>query len=121
MAGTGNVGAGIQRILQGLGYEKALPVIRDWIHDTNPNVRRAVTEGLRIWNQKDYFRDHPEVAIRLLANLKDDESEHVRKSVGNALRDISRREKSLIRGELATWDISNPRIKFTRELAGKFL
>lgn len=104
-----------------LGYEKALPIIRDWIQDTNPNVRRAVTEGLRIWNQKDYFRDHPEVAVRLLANLKDDESEYVRKSVGNALRDISRKEKSLIRSELTTWDISNPRIKFTRELAGKFL
>jgi 3-methyladenine DNA glycosylase AlkC len=104
-----------------IGYEKALPIIRDWLEDSNPNVKRAVTEGLRIWNQRDYFKEHPDVAVRLLAKLKNDESEYVRKSVGNALRDISRREKDLIRKELATWDDSNPRIKFTRDLAGKFL
>jgi len=39
-----------------VGYENALPVIRDWLKDDNPNVQRAVTEGLRIWNQKDYFK-----------------------------------------------------------------
>lgn len=36
--------------------------------------------------------------------LKDDESEYVRRSAGNAIRDISRKEKDLIRRELATWD-----------------
>ena len=104
-----------------VGYEKALPVIRDWLGDGNPNVRRAVTEGLRIWNQKDYFRDHPEEAVKLLASLKGDESEYVRKSVGNALRDISRKEKELIRKELARWDVSDPGVKFTSDLARKFL
>jgi 3-methyladenine DNA glycosylase AlkC len=104
-----------------IGYEKALPIIHDWLEDSNPNVKRAVTEGLRIWNQRDYFREHPEVAVKLLAKLKNDESEYVRRSVGNALRDISRKEKDLINKELATWDDSNPRIKFTRDLAGKFL
>ena len=67
------------------GYEKSLPVIEDWLSDENPNVRRAVTEGLRIWTGRDYFREHPEVAIKLLSRLKADESEYVRKSVGNAL------------------------------------
>ncbi len=27
-----------------IGYERALPVIRNWLDDPNPNVRRAVTE-----------------------------------------------------------------------------
>ena len=67
------------------GYEKSLLVIEDWLSDENPNVRRAVTEGLRIWTGRDYFREHPEVAIKLLSRLKADESEYVRKSVGNAL------------------------------------
>ena len=27
------------------GYEKSLPVIKDWLANKNPNVRRAATEG----------------------------------------------------------------------------
>ena len=36
------------------GYEKSLPVIDDWLQNTNPNVRRAVTEGLRLWTSRPY-------------------------------------------------------------------
>jgi 3-methyladenine DNA glycosylase AlkC len=103
------------------GYEKSLPMIEDWLADANPNVRRAVTEGLRIWTTRDYFREHPDAAIRLLSRVKADESEYVRKSVGNALRDISRKHKDLIQAELVTWDISNKHIPQTYKLAGKFL
>jgi len=103
------------------GYEKSLPMIEDWLGDANPNVRRAATEGLRIWTGRDYFRDHPEVAIKLLSQLKADESEYVRKSVGNALRDISRKNKDLIRKELQGWDISDKHIQQTYKLAVKFL
>lgn len=31
-----------------IGYEKALPIIDEWLKNNNPNTRRAVTEGLRI-------------------------------------------------------------------------
>jgi 3-methyladenine DNA glycosylase AlkD len=103
------------------GYEKSLPVIKEWLGDPNPNLRRAVTEGLRIWTSKPYFKDHPQVAIKLLSALRSDESEYVRKSVGNALRDISRRHKALIQAELQTWDISNKNTRQVHELAGKFL
>src|SRR5271157_2347417 len=103
------------------GYEKSLPVIEDWLADANPNVRRAVTEGLRIWTGRDYFREHPEFTIKLLSQLKADESEYVRKSVGNALRDISRKNKDLIRKELQGWDISDKHIQQTYKLAAKFL
>ncbi len=103
------------------GYEKSLPVIEDWLSDANPNVRRAVTEGLRIWTGRDYFREHPEIAVKLLSQLKADESEYVRKSVGNALRDISRKNKDLIRKELQSWDISDKHIQQTYKLAVKFL
>lgn len=106
---------------KGAGYEKALPTIKDWLRDKNPNVRRAVSEGLRIWNQRDYFRVHPEVAVELLSQLKDDDSEYVRRSAGNALRDISKKEKELIRSELAKWNKSDPKIAFTMALASKFL
>jgi 3-methyladenine DNA glycosylase AlkD len=109
------------RFCADVGYEYALPVIKEWSADSNPNVRRAVTEGLRIWTERSYFHDHPEVAIQLLSQLRNDESQYVRKSVGNALRDISKKHKDLVRNELCTWDITNKQIKQTHKLASKFL
>jgi len=103
------------------GYEQALPVIKEWLADSTPNVRRAVTEGLRIWTGRLYFKNHPEVAIHLLSQLRGDESEYVRKSVGNALRDISRKQKELIAAELQHWDIADKHIAQTYKLASRFL
>jgi HEAT repeat protein len=104
-----------------VGYEKALPIIKEWLKSDRANVRRAVTEGLRIWTGRDYFRDHPKVAVDLLSELKEDESEYVRKSVGNALRDISKKHTSLIMEELKAWDISNKYINQVYKLANKYI
>ncbi len=103
------------------GYQRALPVIREWLADPQANVRRAVTEGLRIWTGREYFREYPEAAILLLAALKEDDSEYVRKSVGNALRDISKKHPELIRRELEGWDISAKRLKQVYRLAVRWL
>lgn len=103
------------------GYERALPTIRDWLNDPSPNVRRAVTEGLRIWTARPYFKTHPAEAVALLAAHRADASEYLRKSVGNALRDISRKHPDLIRAELASWDLTDKRTALTHKLAGKFL
>lgn len=103
------------------GYERALPVIKEWLADPVPNVRRAVTEGLRIWTGRPYFREHPDIAIQLLSQLKADGSEYVRKSVGNAIKDISKKHNILVKQELQGWDISNREIKQTYRLASKFL
>jgi 3-methyladenine DNA glycosylase AlkD len=104
-----------------IGYEKALPVIKEWLADSSPNVRRAVTEGLRIWTGRKYFNTHPKVAINLLSGLRNDESEYVRKSVGNALRDISKKHRELVKKELSKWEIKNKRVEQTHKLASKFL
>lgn len=103
------------------GYKKSLPIIEEWLADENPNVRRAVTEGLRIWTNRDYFNIHPEKTVKFLGNLKNDKSEYVRKSVGNALRDISKKHKELIKVELKTWEITNKEIKQVYNLAIKFI
>lgn len=95
------------------GYEKSLPYIAEWLDDQHPNVCRAVTEGLRIWTSRPYFTTHPELAIRLISDHKASESEYLRKSVGNALRDISKKHGELIRKEISSWDLTNKHIAFT--------
>ena len=103
------------------GYQESIPIMREWISSDNANTRRAVTEGLRIWTSRPFFKDYPERAIELIASLKDDESEYVRKSVGNSLRDISKKNPDLVRAELLKWDLSSKRISQVYKLAGKFI
>jgi len=104
-----------------IGMEKALPTITEWLQSPEPNARRAVTEGLRIWTSRAYFKDHPEEAIRHLAALKEDPSEYVRKSVGNALRDISKKFPDFIRKEVESWSLDSKEIKQVYQLASKFI
>ena len=104
-----------------IGYENAIPVIDEWISSDNPNTRRAVTEGLRIWTSRPYFKENPQEAIKRLAALKEDTSEYVRKSVGNALRDISRKFPELISEELKTWNLETREIKQVYKLASRFV
>ena len=108
-------------ICKNRGYEKCFYLIDIWLDDDNPNVVRAVTEGLRIWTSRPFFKENPSLAIALIAKHKADESEYLRKSVGNALRDISKKHAELIRNEVQQWDLSNPRILFTYKLAAKLL
>ena len=102
-----------------IGMEKALPTISEWLQSPEPNARRAVTEGLRIWTSRAYFKDHPEEAIHRLAALKADPSEYVRKSVGNALRDISKKFPDFIRKEVETWSLDSKEIKQVYRLITK--
>ena len=108
-------------ICKNRGYEKCFCLIENWLDDDNTNVVRAVTEGLRIWTSRPFFKENPSLAIALIAKHKAHESEYLRKSVGNALRDISKKHAELIRNEVQQWDLSNPRILFTYKLAAKLL
>ena len=103
------------------GYEKALSIIDEWLDNHNPNTRRAVTEGLRIWTSRPYFKDNPKEAIKRIATLKEDTSEYVRKSVGNALRDISKKFPELIKAELNNWKLDSKEINQVYKLASKFI
>ncbi|MCC0646479.1 MULTISPECIES: DNA alkylation repair protein [unclassified Clostridioides] len=102
-----------------VGYDKSLPVIKEWLSSDNPNIKRAVTEGLRVWTIRDYFKTNPTVAISLLSSLKDDDSEYLRKSVGNALKDISKKHPDLVKNELNSWDVSNKKVELVYNIASK--
>lgn len=56
------------------GYKDSLPTIEEWLQNSRPNVRRAVSEGLRIWTNRDYFRENPQIAISLLSNIAPSEA-----------------------------------------------
>ena len=103
------------------GYKNAIPVIDEWLRSDNPNTRRAVIEGLRIWTSRPYFKENPQEAIKRIVPLKEDTSEYVRKSVGNALRDISRKFPELISEELKTWNLETKEIKQVYKLASRFV
>ena len=62
-----------------------------------------------------------EDAIALLSQHRADPSEYLRKSVGNALRDISRKHPDLVRAELARWDATDRYMRLTYKLASTFL
>lgn len=96
-----------------LGYENSLLTIKKWLTSKNANIKRAVVEGLRIWTSRPYFKTNPATAIEFISKHKADDSEYLRKSVGNALRDISKKHSALITKEISTWDLTNSKIKFT--------
>jgi hypothetical protein len=102
-----------------IGYEHAVPIVREWLNIENVNVNRAVVEGLRIWTSRPYFNANPEIAITLISQHKANQSDYLRKSVGNALRDIRKKYPALIDHETAGWDLTDIKIKFTHKLVYK--
>lgn len=104
-----------------VGYEKALPVIDEWLKNDNPNTRRALTEGLRIWTSRPYFKENPNEAIRRIADLKEDASKYVRKSVGNALRDIGKKFPELIKDELNGWNLESKEVSQVYKSASRLI
>lgn len=70
----------------------ALKFLRKWARDKNPHVRRLVSEGTRSrlpWGMRlKIIQADPSPVLPLLEQLKDDESQYVRRSVANHLGDI---------------------------------
>ena len=68
--------------------------LQQWAIDENHHVRRLASEGCRPrlpWGQRvPYLMKNPDVIIAVLEQLKDDDSDYVRRSVANNLNDISK-------------------------------
>jgi 3-methyladenine DNA glycosylase AlkC len=103
------------------GYEESLEIINEWLNNKNANIRRAVTEGLRNWIKRPYFKDNPQETINLLSKYKIDESEYVRKSIGNALKDISKMYPELVKNEINKWKLETKEISQVYKLATKIM
>ena len=59
--------------------------------------------------------------IQRLDALKEDSGKYVRKSVGNALRDISKKFPDFIRKEVEAWSLDSKEIKQVYHLASKLI
>lgn len=103
------------------GYQASLPTIERWLSDKNPNVRRAVVEGLRIWTGRTFFKDNPSIAIQLIAGIKSTagESEYLLRSIGNALHDIRKTYPDLVAAEVASWDMTDKNLLSIKKLIEK--
>lgn len=78
-----------------------------WAKDPDAHVRRLVSEGTRPrlpWGRQlpPFIRD-PSPILPLLEQLKDDESEYVRRSVANNLNDIAKDHPEVVLGVAKRW------------------
>lgn len=71
---------------------ECLRVLARWTSDSNPHVRRLVSEGTRPrlpWGLRlKAFQEDPRPALALLEQLKDDPERYVQRSVANHLGDV---------------------------------
>lgn len=103
------------------GYDHALPILRSWSKDPNPNLRRAALEAPRPWSRKEVFARHPDMAIKFISTLKSDESASVRLSAGRALAEVSVDFPELVLKELKTWNLKSAPVKHTYSFAARHL
>jgi len=87
--------------------ERTLAVLRVWAFDTNPHVRRLVSEGTRLrlpWAGRIPWLDaNPDRVLELLELLKDDPATLVRRSVANNLNDMGKVHGALVIETCARW------------------
>lgn len=103
------------------GYQESLPTIERWFSHKNPNIRRAVVEGLRIWTGRPFFKDNPNRAIQLIAQIKSTagESDYLVRSIGNALRDIRKTYPDLVALEVSGWELTDKTLLLIKKLIEK--
>lgn len=87
--------------------EKMIEVMHQWALSENEHVRRLASEGSRSrlpWAiALPEFKRDPSPVLPILEQLKDDESEYVRKSVANNLNDISKDNPQILLDIAKSW------------------
>lgn len=88
-------------------YEATMATLAEWARDENEHVRRLVSEGTRPrlpWAPvlRRFVAD-PTPILPLLDQLKDDESEYVRRSVANNLNDIAKDHPEVVLEVCRSW------------------
>ena len=103
------------------GWERAMPIMREWGQDRNEVVRRAMIEAPRPWTRKDWFAAHPKKAIEAISILRADPSGTVRFSVGRGLAEVSQDFPDEVLEEIKGWNTRDPAIKHTYMYAARHI
>ncbi len=86
---------------------RAIATLESWVDDPDPQVRRLVSEGARPrlpWAVRlPALVEDPSPMLPLLARLRDDPEEYVRRSVANHLNDIAKDHPALVAGLAKEW------------------
>lgn len=81
--------------------------LQAWCLDSDEHVRRLASEGSRPrlpWGPRlPFFCDDPTLILPLLAQLKNDPSDYVRRSVANNLNDISKDHPQVVVATCTAW------------------
>ncbi len=87
--------------------KRALNIIAKWSESTNFHIRRLASEGSRPrlpWGQQiPVWIEDPSPLLPILATMRSDPSDYVRKSVANHLNDISKDHPQLLLRTLRPW------------------
>lgn len=86
---------------------RAIATLESWVDDPSPQVRRLVSEGSRPrlpWAVRlPALVEDPSPMLPLLARLRDDPEEYVRRSVANHLNDIAKDHPALVAALTEDW------------------
>ena len=87
------------------GWDNSLIWIQECVHHPRANVRRAAVEGPRVWTARPPSNGKREArkAFAVFEDRRNDESSYVRKSVGNAMRDIGKKYPEELLARFSGW------------------
>jgi 3-methyladenine DNA glycosylase AlkC len=100
-----------------IDQNRALVFFKKWSESKNYHVRRLASEGIRPllpWGENlQSFKKNPLPILKILENLKNDDSEYVKKSVANNLNDISKNHPEIVLATAKKWqkDVDEKLIK----------
>ena len=92
--------------------KESLYILSRWARHEDENIRRFATESTRprgVWCEHiGTLKEHPELALSILDQLKADPSRYVQDSVGNWLNDASKSKPDFVKQLCRRWEKESP-------------